>query len=216
MVEVVYIFSNEAMPNLIKIGKTARDDIQQRLDELYNSHTGVPLPFTCLYKAVVENGDKVEKALHAAFDCDRINPKREFFTTAPHRVIALLKAFALPDYDTAVQEEDVVSSTSPEEMLAVARVARENVRRSNFRFSEMDVPIGAELVYVDDEMKRCTVVDDRKVQYEETLYSLSGLALKLRLEAGYKTVAVNGAGYFLYEGELLSEHRYRMESEEEN
>ena len=214
MAEVIYIFTNEAMPNLIKIGKTSRNDIQTRLDELYNSHTGVPLPFTCLYKVVVENGDKVEKALHTAFDCDRINPRREFFTTAPHRVIALLKAFALPDHDAVVQEE-VVSSTSPEEMQAVARAARENVRRSNFRFGEIDIPIGAELIYADDETKTCTVVEDRKVEYEGEHYFLSSLALKFRQDAGYTAAAVSGAVYFLYEGELLSERRYRIESEAE-
>jgi len=214
MPEIVYIFENEAMPNLIKIGKTSRDDIQQRLDELYNSHTGVALPFTCLYKVAVEDGKKVEDALHIAFDGDRINPRREFFKTPPHRVIALLKAFALPDQSTIAQEE-VATSTSPEEMHAVDRAAEENARRSNFKFSAVNIPVGAELVYAYDDGKRCEVVDEgNKVKYDEVVYTLSGLALKFRREAGSRTMGVQGALHFLYEGELLSERRDRMEAAE--
>ena len=100
-------------------------------------------------------------------------------------------------------------------MQAVARAARENVRRSNFRFDEIDIPIGAELIYADDETKTCTVVEDRKVEYEGEHYFLSSLALKFRQDAGYTAAAVSGAVYFLYEGELLSERRYRIESEAE-
>ena len=105
MPSIVYVFTNEAMPNLIKVGITSRDDIQQRLDELYYSHTGVPLPFSCHFKVAVEDADSVASALYTAFDSDRVNPRREFFKTPPYRVIALLKAFALPDQSTVVQEE---------------------------------------------------------------------------------------------------------------
>lgn len=212
MPAIIYIFTNEAMPNLIKIGKTSRDDIQSRLDELYNSHTGVPLPFTCHCKVAVEDADTVEKALHTAFDGDRVNPKREFFRTPPYRVVALLKAFALPGQSVIVQEE-FSSGVLPEEIHAVTRAAQENARRSNFTFSAVDIPIGAELVYADDETKKCKVVDDKKVEFEGKQYSLSGLALKFRTEAGYKTVAVQGTSYFLYENELLVERRSRLESE---
>ncbi len=39
----VYVLTNAAMNGLVKIGKTTRDDIRIRLDELYT--TGVPVPF---------------------------------------------------------------------------------------------------------------------------------------------------------------------------
>lgn len=44
---IVYVLSNEAMPGLIKIGLTKRDELEARLNELYS--IGVPLPFTCIY-----------------------------------------------------------------------------------------------------------------------------------------------------------------------
>jgi len=49
---IVYVLSNEAMPGLIKIGLTKRDELEARLNELYS--TGVPLPFTCEYACRVK------------------------------------------------------------------------------------------------------------------------------------------------------------------
>lgn len=74
---IVYILSNPAMPNIIKLGITTQEDVKLRMAQLYS--TGVPLPFECVYAAKVSNFEKVEKALHTAFGPDRVNPKREFF-----------------------------------------------------------------------------------------------------------------------------------------
>ena len=43
MSNIVYVLTNPAMPGIVKIGKTNRDDPQVRMNELYT--TGVPLPF---------------------------------------------------------------------------------------------------------------------------------------------------------------------------
>ena len=48
----VYVLTNPAMPNMVKIGKTTRD-VELRLADLYS--TGVPLPFECEYAAKVED-----------------------------------------------------------------------------------------------------------------------------------------------------------------
>ena len=45
MVNIVYVLTNPAMPGLVKIGMTDRDDVQRRMSDLYT--TGVPLPFEC-------------------------------------------------------------------------------------------------------------------------------------------------------------------------
>ena len=44
---IVYVLTNPAFPNLVKIGITTRDEVQVRMAELYT--TGVPLPFKCVY-----------------------------------------------------------------------------------------------------------------------------------------------------------------------
>ena len=82
----VYVLTNPAMPNMIKIGKTTRN-VELRLSDLYS--TGVPLPFECEYAAKVKDVDKTEKAFDTAFSPNRVNPKREFFNIDPQQAIAV-------------------------------------------------------------------------------------------------------------------------------
>ncbi len=44
---IVYILTNPAMPNLVKIGMTTRLEVGIRMSELYT--TGVPVPFECSF-----------------------------------------------------------------------------------------------------------------------------------------------------------------------
>ncbi len=69
---IVYVLTNPEMPGLVKIGKTSRKEVHQRLIELYS--TGVPVPFECEYAARVSDETLVEKAFHTAFEPYRINP----------------------------------------------------------------------------------------------------------------------------------------------
>ena len=209
MPEIVYVFTNEAMPDYIKIGKTSRDDIKQRLVEL-SYPSGVPLPFECLYAAEVEDAKKVEDALHAAFDCDRPNKKREFFRTHPSRIITILKAFAKSDA-SAMAREELNSITAPEDKQAIGHAAEINAARGGkFSFKDTEIPLGAELSFVHDEAKKCTVAEGNTVEYEGQSYSLTALARKLRIAAGYGDYNVPGPRCFLYKGECLSERRDRM------
>lgn len=50
---IVYVLTNPAMPNMVKIGLSTADDVQQRMAQLYT--TGVPLPFECVYAGRVAN-----------------------------------------------------------------------------------------------------------------------------------------------------------------
>lgn len=76
---IVYLLTNPVMPGLVKIGMTAQEDIDKRMKELYT--TGVPVPFECQYACKVDKNDclKIEKALHKAFEPNRVNATREFF-----------------------------------------------------------------------------------------------------------------------------------------
>lgn len=73
---IIYIFTNEAMPDYIKIGTTQRS-VQERMRDLYTS--GLPVPFECYYAAEVPKAQNVERRLHRAFDKFRVNQNREFF-----------------------------------------------------------------------------------------------------------------------------------------
>ena len=77
--EIVYILTNSAFPDYVKIGRTT--DLKARIKQL--DTTGVPLPFECYYAVEVVNSSKIEKLLHEAFDGVRVRQSREFFEILP-------------------------------------------------------------------------------------------------------------------------------------
>ena len=64
-------------------------------------------------------------------------------------------------------------------------------------FSKCGIPVGAELVFVDDSTIKATVYDDRKVSYNGNLTSLSAIAKEIK---GYQCA---GPSFFTYNGELV-------------
>jgi hypothetical protein len=93
MAEIVYVLINEAMPGLIKIGRT-NSDLAGRIRNLYQ--TGVPLPFELFFACEVADSTFVENQLHEAFDDHRISKNREFFRLAPERARAALLLVTCP------------------------------------------------------------------------------------------------------------------------
>ena len=72
----VYIFTNKAMPDLIKLGHTTREP-EARVKELLS--TGLPHPFIVEYKALVDESHKTEQKAHKILKYCRENKDREFF-----------------------------------------------------------------------------------------------------------------------------------------
>ncbi len=196
----VYVLKNEAMPGYIKIGKTTTS-VEQRILELSRS-TAVPLPFECYYAGRVADVNRVESALHDAFGDHRRNPRREFFTIAPERVVAVLSLLALED----VTPSRDVGVESEEDAIAIEQARS---RRSAFNFKMVDIPAGGELKFIRDGTITCTVASDQKhvvFRGEET--SLSNAA---QVILDYKW-RVQGPAYWTYDGEILDERRIRMEA----
>lgn len=192
---LIYILTNPAMPGLVKIGKTNRADVKQRMFELYS--TGVPVPFECAYAAKVNDPDKVEVALHTAFGPNRINPKREFFSIEPMQAIAILKLLEISDETKEV-------STEPELVDAASIEAGEALRkkRPNFNFEEMQIPIGAELVSTHNG-EIATVNGPRTVIFRNEETSLTN-ATRQVLGDGYAYNVAPGP-YWTYNGRRLRE-----------
>jgi hypothetical protein len=199
--EIIYILINEAMPGYVKIGKTSTS-IEQRIREL--SGTSVPLPFTCFYACTVKDMHFAEKQLHDAFDDSRVNPNREFFQISPERVVSALK---LAEIEDITPRKELVDDREDRNALNNARA-----RRSVFRFSLANIPLGAELIFSRDESKKAYVIDDRNIQFNGGKTSLSTAAQNI---LGYE-YGVAGTDYWKYEGETLFERRKRIELEEEN
>lgn len=72
----VYILTNEAMPGLVKIGKTTRS-VEQRAAEL--THTGIPFPFDVAAQVYSPDCSELEQLVHAQLAECRVNAQREFF-----------------------------------------------------------------------------------------------------------------------------------------
>lgn len=74
----VYVLSNPSLPGILKIGFTARADIEVRVEELSKS-TAIPLPFKIEFNQAVENPQQYERLIHARFSKWRVAPDKEFF-----------------------------------------------------------------------------------------------------------------------------------------
>ena len=201
MEEIIYILINEAMPGYVKIGRTTTS-LEQRIREL-SASTSIPFPFTCFYACTVKDSSFVEHQLHDAFDNNRVNPRREFFQISPERVVSALK---LAEIANITPKNDFVDSQDDQKALNQVRAEI----RAKFNFKMVDIPVGAELVFSRNESIKAKVVDNKAIEFNGEVTSLSSSAQKL---LGYE-YGVQGTAYWMYEGETLDERRRRVENAE--
>lgn len=203
----IYVMTNDAMPGYVKIGRTT-NTLEQRMKDL--DTTGVPLPFRCHYAVEVDDHEVKEKLIHDGFADHRVRQNREFFELAPERAMAILKALGgqeVPITNSMIDESGQVLLDTPQ----TERI----VNKGKFTFKELQIPIGAELVFTrsfpDGQERKCTVADDiRHVTYRGETLTLSKLALKLMHELGYNWSTIQGPAFFKYDDEILSERRDRL------
>lgn len=138
MAGIVYVLTNPAMPGLVKIGKTNRDEVTERISE-FNRQTCVPVPFECVVAVQVDDEAAIEKALHIAFDPDRINPKREFFEIDARQAEALLKVCG-KDVTPNVKQESEAASEQVEKDARKTLAARR--RGPQFSFAGVGIQVG--------------------------------------------------------------------------
>ena len=195
---IVYVLTNEAMPGMVKIGMTNRNDIKSRLGELYT--TGVPLPFTCEYACRVPKArlQGIEKALHDAFAPQRVNESREFFRISKDQVIPLLKVINdLQDITEEVEKQ--IGETLTEEDRTALNKAKSIKRRPPMNYLQMGLQVGQELVYVENSDITCTIVGERKVLYNDEETSLTKITTALK---GAKQ-AIQPTGFWTANGRNL-------------
>lgn len=191
--QVVYVLTNPAMPNLVKIGKTELQDVNMRLAQLYT--TSVPFPYELAFACKVPNADEVEKALHKAFAPSRVNPKREFFSIDPEQAIAILKLLHVEDATTEITN---MASSIPDEEVQAAKQYK--ARRPNLNFAEMGIPTGAVLNFSESDAT-VIVANGKKVYLNGEQLSLTAATRQL-LQLDY---SVAPAPYWTYEGRSLRE-----------
>lgn len=202
----IYILTNDSMPGLIKIGITNRP-IKERLREL--DSTEVPTPFNLYYAIEVEDYKNREKLIHQAYNKDRIRPNREFFKVEPESAVALLKAIGgkeiSPEYiNISVDESGNLLSTDTYDSKLPPSI--------NTTFDMLQIAPQTELTFTRNDDLICKVLDDRKVEYNGSIYSLSALTTKILQEKyNWKSKHVNGFHFWKYENEILADRRARLE-----
>lgn len=197
--DIVYVFINEGMPGLCKIGYTSRNDVKERAKELYT--TGVPYPFQIYYACHVNNGKNVESILHRLFAENRVNNNREFFETEPEKVKIALQ-LSNPKEITPNRSEYL----SIQEINQIRNT--EKRRLSNFTFDQADIPYGSTLNFTKDNDITCTVFSNNTVMFNGQIMSLTEAARNTGLISHYE---LQGPKFWSFEDEPLTNRRKRIQ-----
>ncbi|MDD4291924.1 MAG: GIY-YIG nuclease family protein [Clostridia bacterium] len=203
---VIYILTNPSFPDYVKIGYAK--NVKERLNQLNRSEC-IPFAFR-VYATYEVESTLSDKKLHDIID--KLNPdlraietfngkqrKREFYAMSPEDAYSLLQSIAaIHGYESRLVLVEPDATEKQEEAMAEA-ITKERSKGENFSFFKCHIPVGATLVYVGNEEITCTVVDDRKIDYNGQIMYTTTLA---KILTGRKH-GVNGPMYFTYNGKNL-------------
>ena len=222
---VIYILTNPQYPGYVKIGYAS--DLKQRISSL---NTGVLVSFSpyAVYETSLQNADVEIHAIirllnpilrASKFEKGKVQGK-EFFKLEPEEAFELFKHIAkvsgteskayrvtadykpippenpLKDATVDIEEDKEEKHGKPD----VVIVREPKHPKSPVRFSKCGIPVGAQLVYTEDNSVVVTVVSDRKVEYNGEVTSLSCVVKKLK-----GLTVVQGTLFFTYNGRSLVE-----------
>lgn len=210
----IYILTNPSFPQYVKIGYA--DDVEKRLAQLNRSEC-VPFAFQ-VYATYEVNSRLSDIQIHKLID--KINPNlraiefnegkkrvREFYAMSREDAYAIFEAMAeIHGCKDKLKRNRQTKDEQADEAAAEEIQAESSERAGNFSFSKCQIPVGAVIEYGLDPSITCTVVDDRRVEYQGATMYLTGLA---QLLSG-KHCALAGPKYFKYKGEWLNDIRQRL------
>ena len=216
---VIYILTNPSFKEYVKIGYA--DNVESRLKQLNNSEC---IPFAFRIYATYEVEERLtDLKLHALIDqlnpnlrsIDNVDGKkrvREFYAMSPEQAYSILETIAVLGgcKDRLHLYEPTAVERQSEEM--AQDIEEQHIERmAPFTFSKCNIPVGATITFVSqgnaNSGVKCSVVDDRTVEYQGRKLSLSALASEL---LGSKW-GVAGPRYFKYNGEWLNDIRAKAE-----
>ena len=184
----IYIMTNPCLNGMVKIGYAT--DVETRRQQL--STTALPYEYE-VYATYETSGKLEDKKLHKLIDNLnpdlRVSKNREFFVMSAEDAYGLLESIATisGSQDKLLKIKEDTSSTSTK------------TKKPAVNFAKCNIPVGAELVFVDDPNVKVTVINERKVQYKNELTSLSAVA------KGIKGYSIAGPSYFTYNEKLVSD-----------
>ena len=183
----IYIMTNPCLNGMVKIGYAT--DVEKRRQQL--STTALPYEYE-VYATYETSGNLEDKKLHKLIDNLnpdlRVSKAREFFIMSPEDAYELLESVAM------------ISGTKDKlKRVKEHKESPQKVKRPAINFAKCNIPIGAELVYIEDPSIKVTVVSEHKVQYNDELTSLSAIGKELK---GY---SVSGPTLFTYNGKVVTD-----------
>lgn len=211
---VIYILTNPSFPDYIKIGYA--DNLQNRLDQL-NRSSAVPFAFRAY--AVYETPHRLtDIELHKLIDTlnpdlravDMVNGKKrtkEFYIMPKEDAYSLLESIARIS-GTEGRLKKLAETPQEKRDAMTAEAVRQESKRPNFTFDMIGVKEGEEIYLTNDPSKKAMVIDNRHVEYEGVVYSLTGLA-KVLLHK--ENMSLQGPSYFSYHGRALNDIRNENE-----
>lgn len=215
----VYILTNPSFKeDWVKIGKSSRP-VDIRSKELDN--TAVSLPFEIYATLKTTKYEQFEKLIHKTIDrlTDlRIRQNREFFNVPPAKALEILKDISTTLDDAQIDEvfnKGKNTESTPSFIISEHNNTASNKQtRPRFRFSMINIPIGATLIFTPTGTP-VKVADDDKIEYQNRLYKLSSfVGTFMPKEKRNTSGAYQGARYFTYNGSILNELRTSIESKE--
>jgi hypothetical protein len=210
MSKIVYVLTNAAMPNLVKIGVTTRNGVKRRIMEL-SRNTGVPLPFQCHYAGEVSgHAENVEKLIHKLFAKNRVSSGKEFFSIDPEQAVLALRLASAKD---VTPQKDVTPEfeTRPDAEEAKAIKVVERQGRSKIIFSKLGIPPGAHLTLSRDRSLKCKVIAGNQVEFNGKAMSLSAAAVLALRKLRYTTRAASGPHYWMFKNKTIGQIRREKE-----
>jgi len=222
---VVYILKNPSFPDYVKIGYA--DDVEERVKQL-NSSECTPFAFR-IYATYEVNTRLMDKKIHSIID--KLNPNlrsidefngqkrvREFYAMSAEDAYSIFEAIAeINDCTNKLKKWDINSDNIREEKIAESIAEENSLRRqarcANYKFSFWGVPVGAVLEHCEDSNIKCTVIDDRRIEYNGEIMYMTPFAKHI----SGKQYITNGPGYvarhFKYNGVLLNDIEEHIENE---
>lgn len=208
----VYILTNPSFKeDWVKIGKSSRP-VDVRSKELDN--TAVPLPFEIYATMQTSKYNEVEKMVHKMIDrlTDlRIRQNREFFNVPPQVALDILRDIANAIDDAVVT---LYRDNQPIPEGEERPKEKREIKRGRFKFSMVDIPIGAMITFIPTGIQ-VKVVSDDQIEYEGRIYKLSPfVGTFMPAEKRNTSGAYQGAKYFTYKGKVLDDLRKEKEEED--
>ena len=214
---VIYILTNPSFPDYVKIGYAT--DIEKRLKQLNRSEC-IPFAFR-VYATYDVSTPLQDKELHGLID--RLNPElraidtfdgktrtKEFYAMTKEDAYALLESIAkLSGTMDKLQRLTPEGHEVVDEEVAAEIQEEAKERKAPFSFARCGIPAGTEIALSGHPEVVATVKDDRQIEYQGEVYSLSSLAQKI-LQTRYP---LQGPVHWLYQGKKLSDIRREREAE---